>query len=72
MSVSKWSYDPEKCDYDYCVGDCDYCHKADDDGEEVSVEELIRCKDCIRIQYCNFTQQQGLNGYCSFGERREP
>lgn len=29
MSVSKWAYEPEKCDYDYCCGDCDHCSKAD-------------------------------------------
>lgn len=22
MSCSKWAYEPEKCDGDYCVGDC--------------------------------------------------
>lgn len=25
MGVSKWAYDPEKCDGDYCPGDCDFC-----------------------------------------------
>lgn len=36
MSVSKWAYDPEKCDGDFCVGDCDLCPKAEDivNGEE--------------------------------------
>ena len=28
MSVSKWAYSPEKCDGDYCPGDCDFCSKA--------------------------------------------
>lgn len=39
MGVSKWAYDPEKCDYDFCPGDCDFCHKADE--EEVTVEEIV-------------------------------
>ena len=30
MSCSKWAYDPEKCDYDYCPGDCDNCSKAEE------------------------------------------
>lgn len=30
MSVSKWSYDPDKCDGDYCPGDCDNCSKAEE------------------------------------------
>ena len=25
MSVSKWAYEPDKCDGHYCCGDCDYC-----------------------------------------------
>lgn len=28
MSVSKWAYEPDKCDGDICVGDCDLCSKA--------------------------------------------
>ena len=31
MSCSKWSYAPEKCDGDSCVGDCDCCHKSEID-----------------------------------------
>lgn len=30
MSCSKWAYTPEKCDGDYCPGDCDHCGKADE------------------------------------------
>ncbi len=29
MSVSKWAYEPWKCDGDYCPGDCDFCRKAE-------------------------------------------
>ena len=25
MSVSKWAYEPDKCDGNYCYGECDYC-----------------------------------------------
>lgn len=31
MSVSKWAYEPDKCDGEPCVGDCDLCNKAKDD-----------------------------------------
>lgn len=31
MSVSKWAYDPDKCDGDFCPGDCDDCPKGDED-----------------------------------------
>lgn len=33
MSCSKWAYDPEKCDGDFCPGDCDICSKADDEDD---------------------------------------
>lgn len=28
MSVSKWAYEPDKCDGDFCIGECDRCGKA--------------------------------------------
>lgn len=31
MNCDKWAYDPEKCDGDYCVGDCDFCDKTDNE-----------------------------------------
>ena len=38
MSVSKWAYEPAKCDNEYCPGDCDFCPKAkysiEDEEEE--------------------------------------
>ena len=34
MSVSKWAYSPDKCDGDFCVGDCDNCSKADSDDSD--------------------------------------
>lgn len=35
MSVSKWAYEPKKCNGDYCPGDCDNCQKKDEDEEEI-------------------------------------
>lgn len=35
----KWSYDPEKCDYEYCIGDCDRCPLAEEDDEEEGDED---------------------------------
>ena len=29
-----WSYDPEKCDGDFCPNDCDFCNKNGPDGAE--------------------------------------
>lgn len=33
MSVDLWSW-TERCDGDYCPGDCDLCRKADEVEEE--------------------------------------
>lgn len=33
--------------------------------------EVVRCKDCMILQFCRFAQGLGLNGFCSQGERRE-
>ena len=35
----------------------------------VDAVEVVRCKDCIREQHCEFAQYQGENGYCLYGER---
>lgn len=37
MSVNLWAYEPEKCDGQYCCGDCDLCHKTDDEIEEEEI-----------------------------------
>ena len=34
MSVSKWAYDPDKCDGDLCPGDCDMCSKTESEETE--------------------------------------
>lgn len=34
MSCSKWSYAHEKCDGDFCVGDCNDCQKAEIDNDD--------------------------------------
>jgi hypothetical protein len=39
MSISKWAYDPDKCDGDFCCGDCDRCQKAEDDDFDRSGQE---------------------------------
>ena len=38
MSVSKWAYDPDKCDGNACPGDCDYCYKADWEPDDFNIE----------------------------------
>lgn len=29
-----WSYEPKKCDYDYCPFDCDKCPKSEEEDNE--------------------------------------
>ena len=45
MSVSKWAYIPDKCDGDFCCGNCDDCPKADD-NLAILKEEERPCNDC--------------------------
>ena len=41
MSIKMWSYEPEKCDGDYCPGRCDNCNKAYD-GEHIPFWTLFK------------------------------
>ena len=36
----------------------------------VDAVEVVRCKDCIVHNFCKFEQYQGLDGFCSYGERK--
>ena len=55
MSVSKWAYVAEKCDGDYCCGDCDSCPKADDNMPVINQERL--CNQCE--QYVEASKHYG-------------
>ena len=33
MSVSRWAYDPNKCEGQMCCGNCDKCALKDEDEE---------------------------------------
>ena len=37
--------------------------------QTVDAVEVVRCKECLSDQRCKFAQYQGMNGYCSLGER---
>ena len=39
MSVSKWAYNPDVCDGEPCVGDCDYCRIAEESEEAEEADE---------------------------------
>ena len=36
----------------------------------VDAVEVVRCKDCVSHNLCKFEQYQGLDGFCSYGERK--
>lgn len=40
------------------------------DAPTVDAVEVVRCKDCVSHNLCKFEQFQGLNGFCSYGERK--
>ena len=37
----------------------------------VDAVAVVRCENCIMHNDCKFEQYQGLNGFCSLGERKE-
>lgn len=36
MSVSKWAYEPSRCDGRPCCGECDFCFLWQNDGMSLS------------------------------------
>lgn len=42
MSVSLWAYDPDKCEGNVCPGDCDICHKWEDDDDNETM--VVPCE----------------------------
>ena len=44
--------------------------KLIEDAPNVDAVEVVRCKECVSHNICKFEQFQGLNGFCSYGERR--
>ena len=41
------------------------------DATTVDAVEVVRCKDCVSHNICKFEQFQGLNGFYSYGERKD-
>ena len=39
MSVSLFAYDPNRCDGDFCPGDCSFCYKNPENGGNDYLEE---------------------------------
>lgn len=58
MSVSKWAYDPNKCEGQMCCGDCDHCSKAFKTVYDVILD---RFEEEERKAYAN--QSTGLKEY---------
>lgn len=46
------------------------CMGSDDMKKTPDKVHVVRCKDCVSIQYCRFAQGLGLDGFCSKGERK--
>ena len=53
------------------VGDPGKARKLIADAPTVDAVEVVRCKDCVSHNLCKFEQFQGLNGFCSYGERKK-
>ena len=44
--------------------------KLMEDAPTIDAVEVVRCKDCVAHNLCKFEQSQGLDGFCSYGERK--
>ena len=60
MSVSKWAYDPQKCDGQPCPQDCDLCPKARTDNLDAGI---YSDNPDDQIRYVQTTQPVDLWGY---------
>lgn len=40
MGCSRWAYEADRCDGDYCPGDCDRCAKAAEYGIRTALESM--------------------------------
>ena len=64
MSGSKWRYSPEKCDGDFCPGECDNCPKcwedADDDEEEIVYGGSITLDETTELKELSVKEQAVL------------
>ena len=63
MSIFRWAYKPEKCEGDFCPGDCDYCRKAEEDI----------CQTCLRGSegYCFMYEKYTEKTHCDLYIRGE-
>lgn len=65
MSGDRWRYSPEKCDGDFCPGDCDRCPKcwedADDDEEERAYGGFITLDETTELKGLSVREQVVLS-----------
>ena len=53
------------------IGEPGKARKLMEDAPTIDAVEVVRCKDCVSHNLCKFEQFQGLNGFCSYGERKD-
>ena len=37
----------------------------------IDAVEVVRCKDCMILQFCRFARGLGLDGFCSQGKKKK-
>ena len=52
------------------IGEPGKARQLMEDAPTIDAAEVVRCKDCVSHNICNFEQSQGLDGFCSYGERK--
>ena len=65
MSGSKWRYSPEKCDGDFCPGECDDCPKCWEDDEEEEHNDTDKLlKNINKVLELNATNNTLADSIC--------
>lgn len=59
-----------ECAARWCESKCNLMD-AVDATPPIDAIEVVRCRDCMVLQWCRFARGLGLDGFCSQGERRE-
>lgn len=49
----------------------DIVQKVLETAQTIDAVEVVRCKDCVSHNFCKFEQYLGLDGFCSYGGRKE-
>lgn len=63
MSVDLWGYSPDKCDGEFCIGDCDHCYKADIEVRTLAILERVSQSRATPKSECGYPECENCDKY---------